>query len=160
MTHGTGHGIGLDVHEPPLLDPKGGELLAGDVVTIEPGLYKMGLGGVRLEDMVVVTAEGSENLNRLPEKDRVKFAMERGDSGLLEYRNVQAIADMPFHRGCSYCAMLRGDQVLELGCTFLYMSQEAGMWSMAEIEKNLQGVIDHLLLTYPSLAPINKEGSE
>jgi Xaa-Pro aminopeptidase len=67
MTHGTGHGIGLDVHEPPLLDPKGGELLVGDVVTVEPGLYKLGLGGVRVEDMVVVTADGSENLNTLPE---------------------------------------------------------------------------------------------
>jgi Xaa-Pro aminopeptidase len=67
IVHGTGHGVGLDVHEPPLLDRKGPALLVGDVVTIEPGLYRKDLGGVRVEDMVVVTAEGCENLNRLPE---------------------------------------------------------------------------------------------
>jgi len=65
ITHGTGHGLGLDVHEPPLLDLKGPKLLAGDVVTIEPGLYRADLGGVRVEDAVVVTAHGCENLNRL-----------------------------------------------------------------------------------------------
>ena len=42
-------------------------LLPGDVVTVEPGLYKAGLGGVRLEDIVAVSAEGCENLNTLPE---------------------------------------------------------------------------------------------
>jgi Xaa-Pro aminopeptidase len=67
MVHGTGHGVGLDCHEPPLLDFSGPELLAGDVVTVEPGLYRRDLGGVRVEDMVVVTADGCENLNRLPE---------------------------------------------------------------------------------------------
>jgi len=67
ITHGTGHGVGLDVHEPPLLDLKGPELLVGDAVTIEPGLYRRDLGGVRVEDLVVVTAEGCENLNRLDE---------------------------------------------------------------------------------------------
>ena len=67
LDHGTGHGIGLEVHEPPLLDWKGIELLEGDVVTVEPGLYKAGLGGVRVEDIVAVTAEGCENLNTLPE---------------------------------------------------------------------------------------------
>ena len=66
MTHGTGHGIGLDVHEPPLLDHRGPELLEGDVLTIEPGLYSRAIGAVRLEDMVVVTEQGMENLNRLP----------------------------------------------------------------------------------------------
>jgi Xaa-Pro aminopeptidase len=67
ITHGTGHGVGLDVHEPPLLDLKGPELVVGDVVTIEPGLYRKDLGGVRVEDMIVVTEEGCENLNRLAE---------------------------------------------------------------------------------------------
>lgn len=67
MPHGTGHGIGLDVHEPPLLDLKGPELIVGDALTIEPGLYKAGLGGVRVEDMVVVTPSGCVNLNSLPE---------------------------------------------------------------------------------------------
>jgi len=65
IPHGTGHGIGLDVHEPPLLDRNGHALLAGDVITIEPGLYCHALGGVRVEDMVLVTEHGSENFNTL-----------------------------------------------------------------------------------------------
>jgi Xaa-Pro aminopeptidase len=67
MVHGTGHGIGLEVHEPPLLDFKGPELVAGDALTIEPGLYGRGVGGVRVEDLVIVTERGCENLNTLPE---------------------------------------------------------------------------------------------
>ncbi|MDZ4848336.1 MAG: M24 family metallopeptidase [Pirellulaceae bacterium] len=67
MTHGTGHGVGLEVHEPPLLASGGVELLVGDVVMIEPGLYCRAVGGVRVEDMVVVTEDGCRNLNRLPE---------------------------------------------------------------------------------------------
>ena len=67
MTHGTGHGIGLDVHEPPLLDFRGPELLVGDALTIEPGLYCKAIGAVRLEDMVIVRESGCENLNTLHE---------------------------------------------------------------------------------------------
>ena len=66
MVHGTGHGIGLEVHEPPLLDMKGPELVAGDVLTIEPGLYCKAIGGLRIEDMVAVTEEGCVNYNTLP----------------------------------------------------------------------------------------------
>jgi Xaa-Pro aminopeptidase len=67
MPHGTGHGIGLDLKEPPLLDFGGPELVEGDAVTVEPGLYALDLGGVRLEDLVIVTREGFRNLNRLHE---------------------------------------------------------------------------------------------
>ena len=62
MTHGTGHGIGLEVHEPPLLDFQGPALIVGDALTIEPGLYSNAIGGVRVEDLVVITADGCENL--------------------------------------------------------------------------------------------------
>lgn len=68
MPHGTGHGIGLDLKEPPLLDIDGPELLVGDAVTVEPALYDTTIGGVRLEDMVIVTEEGCMNLNQLPEE--------------------------------------------------------------------------------------------
>jgi len=67
MVHGTGHGIGLDVHEPPLLDRGGPALVVGDALTVEPGLYCKAIGGVRVEDLVVVTESGCDNLNTLPE---------------------------------------------------------------------------------------------
>lgn len=67
MVHGTGHGVGLEVHEPILLDKGGPAMVAGEVVTVEPGLYCKAIGGVRVEDMVVATDTGSENFNRLPE---------------------------------------------------------------------------------------------
>lgn len=65
MTHGTGHAVGLDVHEPPLLDFGGPELIVGDCLTIEPGLYSRAIGGVRVEDMVVTTGDGCMRLNSL-----------------------------------------------------------------------------------------------
>ena len=64
--HGLGHGVGLEVHEEPNLGRAGGELVAGDVITIEPGLYRKGFGGCRLEDLVLVTDDGAQNLTSYP----------------------------------------------------------------------------------------------
>jgi Xaa-Pro aminopeptidase len=66
MNHSTGHGVGLDVHEEPLLrESFTGPLQEGDVVTVEPGLYKLGLGGVRVEDTGMVTANGFHNFTTI-----------------------------------------------------------------------------------------------
>ena len=64
--HGTGHGLGLQIHEPPSISPRPSTLRAGHVVTVEPGLYYLGLGGVRIEDVALVTRTGSRNLTRVP----------------------------------------------------------------------------------------------
>jgi Xaa-Pro aminopeptidase len=64
--HGLGHGVGLEVHEQPWLGRAPGTLVAGDVVTLEPGLYRHGYGGCRLEDLALVTEDGCENLTDFP----------------------------------------------------------------------------------------------
>jgi Xaa-Pro aminopeptidase len=64
--HGTGHGLGLEIHELPRMGSNSaGQLKPGQVVTVEPGLYYPGLGGVRLEDVAVITRTGTRNLTRI-----------------------------------------------------------------------------------------------
>lgn len=64
--HGTGHGLGLEIHEPPRIAKRGVVLRPGNVVTVEPGLYYPEWGAVRIEDLVVVTEDGCESLTRFP----------------------------------------------------------------------------------------------
>lgn len=64
--HGTGHGVGLDIHEAPRISRTGSLLQEGHVVTVEPGLYYPGLGAIRIEDMVLVTSNGCRNLTNFP----------------------------------------------------------------------------------------------
>ena len=64
--HGTGHGVGLDVHELPRISKSKCTLKTGHIVTVEPGLYYPGVGGVRLEDMILITDDGCTNLTKSP----------------------------------------------------------------------------------------------
>jgi Xaa-Pro aminopeptidase len=66
--HGTGHGLGLQIHEAPSIGKRPYVLRAGHVVTVEPGLYYLGLGGVRIEDVALVTRTGSRCLTRVPKQ--------------------------------------------------------------------------------------------
>jgi len=69
FVHGTGHGVGIDIHETPVLGPRCDAVLReGEVVTVEPGLYRVGVGGVRIEDLVVVGADGCRNLTLAPKE--------------------------------------------------------------------------------------------
>jgi len=64
--HSLGHGVGLEVHERPRIGRAGDELVPGDVIALEPGLYRAGFGGVRLEDVLLVTEDGAETITRYP----------------------------------------------------------------------------------------------
>ena len=69
FTHGTGHGVGLLIHEDPFVNRAGDAILqVGDVVTVEPGVYREGFGGIRVEDLVVVTSEGCRVLTASPKE--------------------------------------------------------------------------------------------
>jgi len=68
FVHNLGHGVGLQVHEMPTVGPAGKALESGNVITIEPGLYYPGIGGVRLEDIGVVTSKGFKNFTTFPEE--------------------------------------------------------------------------------------------
>jgi Xaa-Pro aminopeptidase len=64
--HSLGHGVGLELHERPFLGRRGDDLVAGDVIAIEPGCYRRGFGGCRLEDLVLITDDGYETLTGFP----------------------------------------------------------------------------------------------
>jgi Xaa-Pro aminopeptidase len=64
--HGLGHGVGLEVHERPWMSVVGDDLVSGDVITLEPGLYRAGYGGVRLENILLVTDDGAETVTQYP----------------------------------------------------------------------------------------------
>lgn len=66
--HGTGHGVGLEIHEAPSLGRRHDILAVDQTVTVEPGLYYAGVGGVRIEDLVVIEAEGHRNLTSFPKQ--------------------------------------------------------------------------------------------
>lgn len=68
FVHRTGHGVGLALHENPRIGPKGGKIHQNQVVTIEPGLYDPATGGIRIEDLIVVTDDGYENLTAYPKE--------------------------------------------------------------------------------------------
>ena len=72
FTHSLGHGVGLEIHEAPNVTGKNDQRLeAGMIITIEPGIYKEGVGGIRIEDTLLVTRKGSINLTRFPKKPRI-----------------------------------------------------------------------------------------
>lgn len=75
--HSLGHGVGLEIHEAPHLDQNDDVLVPGDVIAVEPGCYRQGFGGVRLEDLVLVTEDGGELLTDYP-YDLAPVPVQRG----------------------------------------------------------------------------------
>jgi Xaa-Pro aminopeptidase len=72
--HGLGHGLGLNVHESPRLHWASEDtFMAGDICTVEPGIYVIGSGGIRIEDDVLVTASGAEALTGAPKKELIEL---------------------------------------------------------------------------------------
>ncbi len=72
FTHRTGHGLGLEGHEPPyMVEGNAVPLTVGNTFTIEPGIYVPGLGGVRIEDDMLITADGAESLTNYDRELRV-----------------------------------------------------------------------------------------
>ena len=74
FVHGLGHGVGLEIHEPPTLGPESKEILrTGNVITVEPGIYIINFGGVRIEDTVLVHKEKAERLTKAPYTLKVEW---------------------------------------------------------------------------------------
>ncbi|HEX2195279.1 MAG TPA: M24 family metallopeptidase, partial [Actinomycetota bacterium] len=72
--HGLGHGVGLDIHEAPRFHKTSeDDLVAGDVMTVEPGIYVTGTGGIRIEDCVLVTDGGAEVLGKAPKDELIEI---------------------------------------------------------------------------------------
>jgi Xaa-Pro aminopeptidase len=70
--HGTGHGVGLEIHEAPWINAHSSTTLEeGQVVTVEPGVYRPGFGGVRVEDTVLITSSGARRLTSAPKDSLV-----------------------------------------------------------------------------------------
>ena len=70
--HSTGHGVGLEIHEAPSVSLGDDELIPGDVISVEPGVYHPKVGGVRVEDLVVVNEGGCRNLTTFPKEFRIE----------------------------------------------------------------------------------------